>query len=349
MAGLAIVIAFMTFSPARSDEPAPASKPAVSDTDAKFVADTLASIDANAPDTIAKAQNSLEAKGKSIVPALKQALDTASPQASGVLDSALVALDWGIDAPKVINDWVRTKNEQFKTDLTPVIISAKELSREFPEAKFYFVGFRQYPVAMEPPAPLSSRNIFMLSKDAKVKLATNSDDLKAIFKDKLPAVKEDRDAKDAVIAWLEVSKEVSSDGWMKFTIPHDQVKVAKTDKGSESTGVAVVGGGGQNPKMGDRGQIDAKLTFDGKGKLTDISEEVKIQPGIRPMCQATKLLDPDPLVRKICEQDLLIMGSAAREYIMEQRAKATPQLQKEIDRVWQLILDREKQWREWTK
>jgi len=61
--------------------------------------------------------------------------------------------------------------------------------------------------------------------------------------------------------------------------------------------------------------------------------------GIRPRCQATLLLHPDRLVREIAEQDLLVLGRLAREYLLEQRAKAGPQLRREIDRIWRQIED----------
>jgi hypothetical protein len=64
---------------------------------------------------------------------------------------------------------------------------------------------------------------------------------------------------------------------------------------------------------------------------------VELKPGPRPICQATKLLDADPVVRRMAEQDLLVMGRAARPYLDEQRAKAAPELQKAIDRVWERI------------
>jgi hypothetical protein len=73
--------------------------------------------------------------------------------------------------------------------------------------------------------------------------------------------------------------------------------------------------------------------------LTSVSEDNQIRRGPRPICQATKLLDPDPVVRKMAEQDLLIMGRAARGYLDEQRARATPALRKAIDRIWERILE----------
>jgi hypothetical protein len=46
-------------------------------------------------------------------------------------------------------------------------------------------------------------------------------------------------------------------------------------------------------------------------------------------------------VRRMAEQDLLYMGRAAREYLQEQRARATPELQRAIDRLWQRIVEQE--------
>ena len=57
----------------------------------------------------------------------------------------------------------------------------------------------------------------------------------------------------------------------------------------------------------------------------------------RDVSQATKLLDADPVVRRIAAQDLIIMGLAARDYLMDQRAQATPELREAIDRVWRQI------------
>ena len=64
-----------------------------------------------------------------------------------------------------------------------------------------------------------------------------------------------------------------------------------------------------------------------------------LRPGIRPICQATKLLDRDPIVRRMAEQDVLVMGRAAKPYLDQVRATARPKLQQAIDRIWQRILD----------
>ena len=88
---------------------------------------------------------------------------------------------------------------------------------------------------------------------------------------------------------------------------------------------------------GGNGAIEATLSFDGAGKLARVAEGGKLRPGPRPICQATKLLDPDPLVRRMAEQDLRIMGRAAKGYLDGQRAQAAPELRRAIDRLWRQI------------
>ena len=89
--------------------------------------------------------------------------------------------------------------------------------------------------------------------------------------------------------------------------------------------------------QGGNGELRAAIEYDKDGKLAKVTEKAAIRAGPRPICQATKLLDADPIVRRIAEQDLLIMGLSARDYLMEQRESATPELQGAIDRVWRQI------------
>jgi hypothetical protein len=41
----------------------------------------------------------------------------------------------------------------------------------------------------------------------------------------------------------------------------------------------------------------------------------------------------------MAEQDLLILGRAAQEYLAVQRAQASPALQRAIDQLWQRIVE----------
>jgi len=129
--------------------------------------------------------------------------------------------------------------------------------------------------------------------------------------------------------WLSLSQEFIQDGFFKFNIGKPEVK-SEGGKVASVDDTAVVMAGGN-------GEIKATLTFDAKGRLSRVTETHKIRPGPRPICQATKLLDPDSIVRRMAEQDLLYMGLAARDYLMEQRAAASPALRQAIDRLWDRI------------
>src|SRR4029078_8781993 len=115
----------------------------------------------------------------------------------------------------------------------------------------------------------------------------------------------------------------------KFTVKADTAVVA--DKSMTITGAAPV-----DPQGGNKGEVKASLTFKA-GKLAAAETKATLTPGIRPICQATKLLDPDPIVRAMAEQSIRVMGSAAKSYLDEQRAKATPELKAAIDRIWERI------------
>ena len=65
----------------------------------------------------------------------------------------------------------------------------------------------------------------------------------------------------------------------------------------------------------------------------------RLLPAIAPICEATKLLGPDPIVRRMAEQDVLVMSRAAKPYLDQVRATAEPKLQEAIDRIWQRILE----------
>ena len=208
-------------------------------------------------------------------------------------------------------------------------IKDEALEKTLPEYIFFSVRFPQYPVGRPPREGLKASNVFAVNKDGKVKALTDTKGLEELFKAGATA-KEEAKAKDAVIAWGRLSQEFVQDGFYEFKLMDDATKV-KDDKGGKiATATFVVMKGGS-------GMITSTLTFDDKAKLAKAEDDVKVKPGPRPICQATKLLDFDPVVRRVAEQDLLIMGRAAKPYLDEQRAKAAPELQKAIDRIWERI------------
>jgi hypothetical protein len=210
-----------------------------------------------------------------------------------------------------------------------VLLKDDVFAKATPHQTFFTLRFRQFPVARPNPEGLSSSNVLVVDPQDKVQLIKDAKELEAFAKHTLTA-KEAAAAKAAARTWLLLTSELIQDGFYKFQVPDDTLTVAQEEGKLIATGRLVVMQGGM-------GELIAQLTFDAAGKLTAVTEKNMIKPGPRPICQATLLLHPDPLVRRICEQDLLIMGTPAREYLMEQRAKASPELQQAIDRIWARI------------
>jgi hypothetical protein len=231
-------------------------------------------------------------------------------------------------AEKVVKDFLDDK----KVTIPAKPIEDEALAKAFPGSHFFSLGFPQFPVARRAPEPFKSQNLFIVPKDGKMVHLTDTKELEKFFKDNLKAVKDDDAAKQAAQAWLLLSVTFKQDGFFKFAVPKDALKVAEEKGEKKASGKADVTQGG-------KGDLVATLTFDDKGKLAKVAEENAIKPGVRPICQATKLLDADPLVRRIAEQDILVMGRACKDYLDEQRAKAAPELKQAIDRIWKRIVD----------
>jgi hypothetical protein len=213
-------------------------------------------------------------------------------------------------------------------------VQDEAIGRVFRGYVFYALRFRQYPVARVPPDPLQPNNLFVVKPDESVVHLSDTKALQSFFRSTLPAVRTESGAKNAMKAWLRLVEELQQDGFLQFSIPEESMQVALGPGGGyEVTGKAVV-----TPDGGNRGEIVASLTFDATGTLISASESAAIKRGIRPICQATKLLDADPIVRGMAEQAILVMGRAAKEYLDEQRAQASPALRDAIDRLWQRIL-----------
>jgi hypothetical protein len=209
-------------------------------------------------------------------------------------------------------------------------VKDEDVEAVLPHCYLFSVLFRQFPVARVVPEGLKASNLFAVDGEGKVTVLTDAAALEKFCQAQVTAKKE-ADKKAAVRAWLRLSQQYHQDGFYTFALVPDSVKV----EGQKASGVVTVMRGGS-------GTLRAALTFDDDGKLDKIREEAKLRPGPRPICQASKLLDADPLVRRIVEQDLLIMGTAAKDYLDEQRDRATPELRRAIDRLWQRIVESER-------
>lgn len=217
-----------------------------------------------------------------------------------------------------------------------LFLSNPVLKKAYPDSVFYVLRFPQWPVALEPPQPLGNNNLFVISKESKalslVLTDVERDSLKHFLMASLKA-SSNQDATQAVEAGLALGQELVQDGMFKFELDPSSLKCKKDGESLRASGrVNIV------PQGGNSGTFDLDMQFDAKGKLIDCTQTVGINAGMRPICQSTKLLDSDPIVRKMAEQDLLIMGSSAKEYLEWQRTQVSPELKMEIDRIWRRIL-----------
>jgi hypothetical protein len=213
-------------------------------------------------------------------------------------------------------------------------VTDEAAARAFPAHSFYVLRFRQYPIAQTPPTKLTANNLFVVKPDGSVEHLPDAAALESFYRATLAPIRTESEARDAATAWLRLTQEFHQDGFFEFSIPRNSVRVASTGtRGLQVTGKVAV-----NPQGGNAGEIVVALTFDQTGRLVKVSETAKVKKGVRPICQATKLLDPDPIVRGMAEQAIMVMGKAAKEYLTEQRMKASPELKQAIDRIWQRIL-----------
>lgn len=210
-------------------------------------------------------------------------------------------------------------------------IEDKVVREMFPKHVFVAVHFPLWPVARLAPAPMKSQNLFAVAKEGKVTHLPDSKALEEFFKTTLDGkVNQDK----TVRSWLRLRMEYVQDGFYNFKYP-DKTEVV----GPGSSLTLVAGTVEVVPEGGNKGSLKAVLRFDRADKFSAVTqEENKVLMGMRPRCQATLLLHADPLVRAIAEQDLLVLGQSAKEYLMEQRAKASEPLRREIDRIWRQIV-----------
>jgi hypothetical protein len=223
---------------------------------------------------------------------------------------------------KQVQEW---KGNGFKAE----VIEEKVVREMFPAHVFVAVHFPLWPVARPAPAPMKSQNLFAVSKDGKLTHLSDSMKLEEFFKSTLGAqLNQDK----TVRSWLRLRMEYIQDGYYKFKYPEKAVVTGPGSSLTLVTGIVEV-----VPEMGNKGSFKAVVRFDRADKFSAVTEENKVMQGIRPRCQATLLLHADSLVRAIAKQDLLVLGQRAREYLMDQRAKASVELRREIDAVWRQI------------
>lgn len=197
-----------------------------------------------------------------------------------------------------------------------------------------FVHYREFPVAFAPNPPLVQRNVFLV-RNGKAEHFKSREAMRKSFVAGLPPVAE-QDLTAICTEYAFASAHFSQDGMFQFVVDPKRFTAKKLngDQAIVTATIPVV------EKGGDKGKLVDVFTFTKVGtkfQLKSVDEKDTIQPGIRPVCQCTLLLDKNPIVRKIAERDLLVMGKDAFPYMREQMAIASPELKIEIERVWKRI------------
>ncbi|TNE30577.1 MAG: hypothetical protein EP349_05050 [Alphaproteobacteria bacterium] len=226
---------------------------------------------------------------------------------------------------EVVQDWLNKFHGAERGVLT--LQSNASLSAVFPGYSFYSFYFRQYPIARETPESFSAANILVQSPQDEIIHVTTDGELLAFFQSHLN-LQQNLRAVFIAEAWLILSPQLLQDGFYDFSAP--EIESTQDD--------ALTILGHVNLTNGGKGKVHARLEFSPAHMLLNATTTPDIQSGIRPICQASKLLDSDPIVRKMAAQDILVMGSKAKFYLDEQRLKADPALKKAIDGIWLQIV-----------
>lgn len=210
------------------------------------------------------------------------------------------------------------------------VLKDAAVDKTFPEHVFVTVLYPQFPVARAVPKPLKPACLYVQGGDGKLTLLADLQALNDYFGRNVKARKTDEEIKNASKAFLKLYQHFQQDGFYAFALMDGETKIEMGERGKECTVVSVVMKGGN-------GKMTLVVKFNPEGNYIGVSTSQLLERGPRPRCQATKLLDPDPIVRHMAEEALLSMGRQAREYLLEQRAKASPELQKAIDAIWERI------------
>ena len=209
------------------------------------------------------------------------------------------------------------------------------LEKLFPKARFFGLRFRQFPVAREVPDPFKTNNLFVVLADGSALNVTETKDLQSFFQDHATIDDADK-AKVAMQAWLRLNEDLNNDGFFRFTIPENTIRVQRQGVKMTATGQAVVA----NVGGGNRGAITATLTFE-QGQLLAVEQDVKLREGPRPICQSTKLLDADPIVRQWPNSASSRWGTAPANISMSSGPRPRPSCAA-IDRIWERIVREER-------
>ncbi len=152
------------------------------------------------------------------------------------------------------------------------------LAQLFPSFLIYSVRYPQHPTPVRPRAPLKVHNIFTVDKDGQLDHLTDFEGRVAFFRNHLPVrIMKVELEKQVARAWLALAQEFAQDGFLTFTVPENEIKAGRTVGGRKVVARAVI-----KPEGGNKGFIQATVTFGLTGFFDDVMEDKTITRGKRP-------------------------------------------------------------------
>jgi hypothetical protein len=255
-----------------------------------------------------------------------------------MLAFALSTLLLGPTSQDTLNAWLKGQFKDLAASLPLAVpLNCPELKTIQPGVEAFRLNFQKYPMQRQPVAPLGPNNIMLVNKAGKVAMLNSLDAMRYWLGKAVQNIPSSRLPVATKLA-LQLTQELVTDGMFAFS--PGEIKVKAEGNKKRFTLRSPV-----KPKGGDSGWVEVSLVFEPVGKnwkLYTFDRGHLLTPGVRPICQATKLLDPDPIVRRMAEQDILIMGRACKPYLDWIRAQSKPELQNAIDAIWQRILERDR-------
>src|SRR5262249_6222167 len=132
---------------------------------------------------------------------------------------------------------VKAQLEKHKATYGQVMqLKDEALTKEFPGQVFFGVLFRQYPVGRLVPPPLQPSNVFAVDREGEAKLINDQKGLEKFFRSAGQRTHNSERAKTAVRAWLQLSSQLKQDGFYRFSLMEDSIKVERQDNGLTARG-----------------------------------------------------------------------------------------------------------------
>jgi len=208
-------------------------------------------------------------------------------------------------------------------------LSTPELRQVFPAFQFYTLHFRQHPIAnlipLGHPLLKAHWNLVVVNADKQVSVITDDTGLKHFFlkEVKLPAAGGDRDlaeVKPVLLAWVELAEAIIQDDFLHDVMEMKRAEVQRSKFDSEVSGsdheqffTCRVPAQERDP-LG--GHYEVFMNISRHGRISSIESRSTLRnEGPRPVCQALRLLDADPAVRRWAEHQILQMGRWGLPYL----------------------------------